>query len=1516
LDKIQVQSFRINLKGNLDKLTLQNISFKPQVGGEIQGRGVLQLNFLNSLKKKRPFNWQKIPINFALTAKLPSQKLLEPYQVLPANTTLGDLQAIAQVTGLLSQPIARLTWQNSTVNQIQQVSLKTQGTAQLIGSTVAIRNALLKTPTGQIQLKALGNFQTDQWQAKFQANQFSLTPWFTVFCRHSRLACPAALTQQPWVLTQAQASVQGKFTQWQPQTLQGNTQFLIRHQSAAIAVQSTLQKGQVRGNIAVNQLLLNPFLTPVKLPTSAPIQLQQLQANFNIPITPQKNWRNLNGNTHLTLNLANTPVNLKATVNQGELTAIAQTRQLNLQKFVPQLPTQTTLKQGKITIIGQLAELLKPQPNLNPFTAIADLQLAVAGGTVTSQTRVNQGEWQSYLTLKRLEPGQLIAASSLGQLNTIQGQALFTGKITPFWQKNQPLAIQVQRANLETGQQFLQAKGQIIFQNLLHHPVLRDLNLQVNSQVNLAKLPTQKALKALPLTPNLRPQSLTLTGLAQFKGQLTGQNIQNLQKLENYQLAGNLNLQNLTFNQVRFEPQLTGKLQWQGQPGLAIKLQGQADQLALRWQPYSTHSYAFLPNYFLINHTYQAQLPFSLEGDRQGDLFQLKIHQFPLALLDLQPGKPYNFPGVLNGELNANLALNLRQRQGQGSLNLNQLGLGYMTAEAIAANFTYQADILQLQQAQLQLGKSRYEMEGQLNLRTLDVQSRLKIAQGKVQDLLTALRISDIPSLLHLWRSPNTNFAKNLPNLSVGNAQAPLQDQVNLLMKIDQEIRRLAARYQRQEYQDALRLPDELNIEGLFDAEVSLLGNLRNPELGMSLRGNHWSWYPQATFVDILSPLGLVLMNTSFLPVEKINLQASLKDGVITVNPSQLEVKEAKISLEGNFSTQQNSAIWQIENLSLDTISTFLKLPGEIAGNLNAQGSIVGSLSQPQLRGSFNFVNVAVNARPVHRAIGGNFNLTDARLQVITDPESPIFFYSAVPLPFLRTESSKVAKTKKNRQENSPDNSFEFRLKAGREALNLMGALTQDQFTVTSGEGEVNLLAKGELKLEQAMTLTNFEAKGNIQLQNVVINSPTLPSPLTLSGNLEFDDRNLKIPALEGQVAQSKLSVSGVLPLFMAQGAIENPLTLTVEKTPLDIPNLYEGEFNGSVVVTGTAFSPELTGNILLANGHLIAPQNSTAPNPASPVQTLKWFKPRQTKPLINPQFKNLTIQLTNLYTEQLPLYSFAFDGQLALNGPLLPLNRIQPQGAIILNRGQINFLDTRFLLDRRVKNQISFSPNQGLFNPNLDIRLRTIVSELPLSKRLQSADTNEIPDDALNQVQRIDISLNIKSTLDQLIPNLNAEQVEACSQPRTLRPLRGDAGISEWRRKRVANCLQILAAKGMTDQQLLQNPGIRLTSSPARSQGQIVRLLGEQFLVLADAVQGGNSSQLLQYGITQLAIPMIFQGTIYDIETSISNVIGTTDIRVVPFLEAVYRVEDKGFVRLSYDYSFNEVKVLYERQF
>ncbi len=108
----------------------------------------------------------------------------------------------------------------------------------------------------------------------------------------------------------------------------------------------------------------------------------------------------------------------------------------------------------------------------------------------------------------------------------------------------------------------------------------------------------------------------------------------------------------------------------------------------------------------------------------------------------------------------------------------------------------------------------------------------------------------------------------------------------------------------------------------------------------------------------------------------------------------------------------------------------------------------------------------------------------------------------------------------------------------------------------------------------------------------------------------------------------------------------------------------------------------------------------------------------------------------------------------------------------------------------------------------------------------------------------------------------------------------------------------------------------INLTSSPPRSQGEIVRLLAEQVLVLAQALQGQSSEQLIQFGIVQLALPMVFQTLVYDLETSVSETIDSTDFRIVPFLEAIYQVEDKGHVRLSYDYAFNEFRVRYEKRF
>jgi hypothetical protein len=332
-------------------------------------------------------------------------------------------------------------------------------------------------------------------------------------------------------------------------------------------------------------------------------------------------------------------------------------------------------------------------------------------------------------------------------------------------------------------------------------------------------------------------------------------------------------------------------------------------------------------------------------------------------------------------------------------------------------------------------------------------------------------------------------------------------------------------------------------------------------------------------------------------------------------------------------------------------------------------------------------------------------------------------FYAKI--PYAWNEEAKLVQ--KQRQENQ----FDLRLRLKKDALTLIGALTQDQLVWLSGEGEVNLAAQGRLDLSQGLRLSEFQARGNIKLQEVLLKSAILPNPIQITGDIDLDNQSLQVKYLEGIFAQSKLAVTGMLPLFRPQDNIDNPLTLTVEKAKLDIANLYEGDLEGLLTVKGTAFSPKISGDIRLANGQVFVPQAPSAQEQTSPIFSQNpWFKPRKSQSLLTPQLENLRVTLDNLFVQQVPLYDFAFGGALTLNGPLTDLNRLQPQGAISLSRGRISFLDTRFLLERRYANQITFRPSQGLLNPDIDIKMRTIVSELPQSKRLRSAESNEIPDD------------------------------------------------------------------------------------------------------------------------------------------------------------------------------------------
>ena len=278
------------------------------------------------------------------------------------------------------------------------------------------------------------------------------------------------------------------------------------------------------------------------------------------------------------------------------------------------------------------------------------------------------------------------------------------------------------------------------------------------------------------------------------------------------------------------------------------------------------------------------------------------------------------------------------------------------------------------------------------------------------------------------------------------------------------------------------------------------------------------------------------------------------------------------------------------------------------------------------------------------------------------------------------------------------------------------------------------------------------------------------------------------------------------------------------------------------------------------------------------------------------------------------------------MNGSLTGnLDNLQARGIIQLEGGNINLLDptlgflrglgrSQFVLNRLHNNQIVFQPEAGLLNPFLDIQMRTVVSQFEDFKRerleSQSAD---IPDDTLNRVQRIDVTLAIKGEVSQLLPSLGKDAAQICQiRPDTIEPIPKKEGFSSSELQKLETCIDTIALEDGSDFQLLTRPAVTLTSSPPRTEGDIIRLLSETQL---QAFQNRSQEQLLRSGIVQFVIPFVAQDVVYDVEAAVGKTLGLANFQFFPFVEMAYKVDDRSFVKLSYDYNpnFNEVKLRYE---
>lgn len=194
------------------------------------------------------------------------------------------------------------------------------------------------------------------------------------------------------------------------------------------------------------------------------------------------------------------------------------------------------------------------------------------------------------------------------------------------------------------------------------------------------------------------------------------------------------------------------------------------------------------------------------------------------------------------------------------------------------------------------------------------------------------------------------------------------------------------------------------------------------------------------------------------------------------------------------------------------------------------------------------------------------------------------------------------------------------------------------------------------------------------------------------------------------------------------------------------------------------------------------------------------------------------------------PLLSFVATGDLTINGTL---DDLRPKGLISLRSGQVNLFTTQFTLARGYPQTAEFVEKQGL-DPNLDVRLIASVAEVTNSRLPASTISSEINDSSLTtasaygSLQTVRIQAQVQGPASQLANNL------------------------------------------------------KLTSSPSRSEAEIVSLLGASFV----STLGRGDTAL---GIANLAGSALLS----NIQGVIGNALGLSEFRLFPTVTRPDRARD-----------------------
>ncbi|WP_375502378.1 translocation/assembly module TamB domain-containing protein [uncultured Nostoc sp.] len=1425
IDKVDFNSIssKFELATSSSLITLKDIQGKAKVGGDIMGAGTIQLG-------KTP----RVDLNFA-AKNVPGDAIAKVYETTP-NFQIGNVSGTAQLTGAPTNV--------QTAVQFQAPNGTYPGTGEVAiapNRNVSFRNVALNVSGGTV--RATGSYANQRWQAVAVASGVKLEPFVdksqlqNVSLAEAQFNGRLLLSGSTAPFKIATIRTDGGGVQIGGGTVAVSNVQLQDQSFSAQLVANGVRLGQIlkQSPPALNNPLAGTFqiagnrdnfnlktlrgsgegrlaigggtVTASNIQVANGLYQAQVQAN-NVPVQqlatlPKQFQGALTGQFNVagsvdSFKLQTIQANGQAQINvargiitasniqlaNGAYQAQVQANNVPLQQLAAVPPQFRGTLTGQANVAGSV-ESFQPQT----IQASGQGRVNLAGGTIAaSNIQLANGRYQAVVNadgveLNRLNQqlrgqfgGQLQLAGTFGSSKLADvraaGQVQLSQGLPGF---ERPLSAAIAWSGERLTIERATAPGLNVTGNILANarkagiPEITALNLNVQAQ--------NYNLKQLPI--NL-PNQVAVAGRVDFNGQITG-------KLPLPNVVGQINLRDLVVQNIAFEPLLAGNIDSAQGRGLNLNLAGNRvdpkgllgrDRLAFNLDANNR------PKSFLVKWQ-QA----SATGNVQGNDWTLKVANFPLQILNLTPPAITRLgTGKIAGLLTGDLLFNQQTLAATGNLAIANPQIGRLRGDRIAAQFRYSDGKGTLTSSEFVKGKSSYALVGSFaqSPKGPQLQGKLNVNQGEIQDVLTVAQIFDLQNLPG-GSAEIYGTAEDLTTTPQGAPNQPLLTQIQRFS----EIEALVAE-QKEQRLNSTPIPDLADLKGTFNGEVAVNTATANGlSVDFNLNGQDFAW-------------GKKEERNRYYTAEKVIAEGNFENGVLSLRPLRLESANRLIAFTGNVGGDEQSGQLRVNNLPVQVLNNFVKLPVGIRGNLNGTAALAGSIANPQARGELQITEGLLNQNKIESAIA-SFSYANGRLNfgstVAVAGPKPVDITGSIPykLPFASV---------------APDSDqISLDMKLENEGLALLNALTK-QVVFEKGGGEVDLKVRG--------TLQKPEVDGIATINNATFSAQALPGKLRrVTGRVLFNFDTILVENLQGRFSRGKVEATGEIPIFNNDNTINNPLTVNLDRLALTLKGLYLGGASGNLQITGSALNPVIGGKVNLFDGQvLLAESTSTASSAngsfgVSPTKANKQKKSEIENGTGNAiaRFNNLDLELgKNVQITRPPILSFRATGNLIVNGSI---NQPIPDGTIRLEQGGVNLFTTQFNLARGYTHTATFSSSQPR-DPNLDIRLYAKVLDVT-----QSNDFSRVNTTGLSALESVRVEASINGLASKL------------------------------------------------------NENLELTSSPSRSQTEIVALLGGGFV----DTQGRGDSTLGLINIAGSAVFNNFQSAF----NQIGSTFGLSELRIFP---------------------------------